>query len=198
MWITPDGVPNTVALSDPTAAMQDNFVESITSLSEDDRVQLSDTLVMLEEELFETLEIHDDARPTAPADEHLPDGHLRGAFDSLGSIVEYLGQVEIQWRLDAFFAVQDLIDSLDDDGRDPEAHTYDEPYETVVDGETWVVRHRTNEPGTYEFDWVSGPNEGYGFTSYSPSEAAKTAAELDASIRDFLSDIDPETGYLRY
>lgn len=71
-----------------------------------------------------------------------------------------------------------------------------EPYETIVEGEVWVVRQRINEPGAYEFKWVSGPNENYGFTSWTNDGSALTTAELDESIRDFLSAIDPATGYL--
>lgn len=71
-----------------------------------------------------------------------------------------------------------------------------DPYETFVDGELWVVQQRLNEPGTYEFKWVSGPNKGYGFTSATSDGAALTTAEVDESIREFLAGIDPLTGYL--
>lgn len=73
---------------------------------------------------------------------------------------------------------------------------HEPPHATVVDGETWVVRQRTDEPGTYDFEWVSGPNEGYGFTSASSDESASTATDLDDSIRLFLTMIDPATGYI--
>lgn len=73
---------------------------------------------------------------------------------------------------------------------------YDPPYETVVNGETWLVRQRTTEPGTYDFDWVSGPNENYGFTLASSDGSASTATEIDDAIRQFLTDVDPETGYI--
>ena len=70
------------------------------------------------------------------------------------------------------------------------------PYETCVEGETWIVRQRAEEPGTYDFDWVSGPNEGYGFGLSRSDGAQSTEAELDERIRDFLADIDPATGFL--
>lgn len=116
MWLTPDGVPNMVSIPDPTAAMQQSFVESIQSLSADDRARLSMLLVDLEEKLFDLLATQDGAGPDAPAWEHLPDGYLLGSFDSVESIAEYVNQVEIAWRFDSFTAVQDLIDALDDGG----------------------------------------------------------------------------------
>jgi hypothetical protein len=65
-----------------------------------------------------------------------------------------------------------------------------------VDGEEWVVRERSQEHGVYDFEWVSGPNLGYGFTSYSSVGHSKTEAQLDEAIRTFLTGINPATGYL--
>lgn len=65
--------------------------------------------------------------------------------------------------------------------------------EMQVDGETFRVG-----PGQYggtDYDWVSGPNPGYGFSSSRPFADAD-AAEHEESIRGFLSMIDPETGYI--
>ena len=197
MWITSDGIPHTVALFDPTVAMQGDFVESVAALSEDDRTRLMVRLGEVEEELLDLLQAQDGDRPSAPEEEPLPEGYLHGTFDSVEAISEYLGGVEVPWRLDALLVVQDLLDPYDPDEPEPEVE-HGEPYETVVDGETWVVRHRTNDPGTYDFDWVSGPNEGYGFALYSPDRSEKTTGELDEEIRRFLSEIDPETGYSRH
>ena len=74
--------------------------------------------------------------------------------------------------------------------------SYGPPYETCVEGETWIVRQRSNEPGTYHFDWVSGPNKNYGFTSASSDGSARTTTELDEEIRQFLRLVDPDTGYM--
>lgn len=73
---------------------------------------------------------------------------------------------------------------------------YEPPYETCVEGETWIVRQRSNAPGTYDFDWVSGPNKDYGFTSFSSDGSARTTVELDEEIRQFLTLVAPDTGYL--
>lgn len=70
------------------------------------------------------------------------------------------------------------------------------PYRTTVDGEEWVVRARDSEPGAYSFDWVSGPNPGYGFSSKESDGHACTEDELNEAIRGFLADIDPATGFL--
>jgi hypothetical protein len=70
------------------------------------------------------------------------------------------------------------------------------PFRTQVDGEDWVVNAREGEPGAYSFSWISGPNEGYGFSSKESDGHICTEEELIAAIRDFLADIDPTTGYL--
>ena len=61
-----------------------------------------------------------------------------------------------------------------------------------VDGEQFAVR-RAGDGGT-AYDWVSGPNKGYGFgSSGTPNRSVEEHRE---SIRAFLSMIDPDTGYI--
>ncbi|RLP67929.1 hypothetical protein D9V30_12400 [Mycetocola reblochoni] len=63
-----------------------------------------------------------------------------------------------------------------------------------VDGETFRVRRRVHD-GSHHYDWVSGPNDGYGFSvSRRPEPLGR--AQHDAEIRNFLAAIDPTTGYL--
>ena len=62
----------------------------------------------------------------------------------------------------------------------------------TVDGETFIVRRAAGGGTTY--DWVSGPNEGYGFGSSGPP--VQSAAEHREHIRTFLAMIDPVTGYI--
>lgn len=62
--------------------------------------------------------------------------------------------------------------------------------EVTVDGA--VFRIRTSESGTH-YDWISGPNEDYGFAS---SAGPTTIADDEEAIRHFLSMVDPATGYL--
>lgn len=63
-----------------------------------------------------------------------------------------------------------------------------------VDGETFLVRRR-NEDGSHHYDWVSGPNDGYGFSvSGGPEPASHERHE--SAIRGFLTSIDPTTGFL--
>ena len=71
---------------------------------------------------------------------------------------------------------------------------YEEPFETQVEGETWIVRQRTDEPGMYDVDWVSGPNEGYGFGWSGPS-VQRSRAQLNQDIRQFLAEFDPKIGF---
>jgi hypothetical protein len=61
-----------------------------------------------------------------------------------------------------------------------------------VDGERFAVR-RHGDDGT-AYDWLSGPNEGYGFGSSATPD--RSMEEHRESIRTFLAMIDPETGYI--
>ncbi|TDE90832.1 hypothetical protein EXU48_17140 [Occultella glacieicola] len=66
--------------------------------------------------------------------------------------------------------------------------------ETVtVDGERFEVRRWA---GTYHLTWLTGPNPGYGFSIGSNTGADLDARFLEAEIRGFLAQIDPETGHL--
>ncbi|MGO3325328.1 hypothetical protein [Gordonia sp. (in: high G+C Gram-positive bacteria)] len=77
----------------------------------------------------------------------------------------------------------------------------------VVDGETFIVRHAGDDVWSYE--WVSGPNPNYGFTSSrlrcihhtDPGDGtivpdSSVPPDHDDAIRNFLAMIDPETGYI--
>ena len=66
----------------------------------------------------------------------------------------------------------------------------------VVDGEQFDVSTRAGEPGVYDFRWTSCPNEGYGFGSAGHVGGCMTDAELGDAIRNFLSQVDPTTGYI--
>jgi hypothetical protein len=60
-----------------------------------------------------------------------------------------------------------------------------------VDGERFAIRRFGD--GTV-YDWLSGPNKGYGFASGgSPNQSVEEHREI---IRVFLAMIDPDTGYI--
>jgi hypothetical protein len=61
-----------------------------------------------------------------------------------------------------------------------------------VDGERFAVR-RSGDGGT-AYDWLSGPNKGYGFgSSGTPNRSVEEHRE---NIQSFLAMIDPITGYI--
>jgi hypothetical protein len=57
-----------------------------------------------------------------------------------------------------------------------------------------VFECRPDGRGGTDYDWVSGPNKGYGFT-VSPTEGFSLDDHRE-SIRDFLDQIDPATGFI--
>ena len=70
-----------------------------------------------------------------------------------------------------------------------------DPVLLTVDGQHFRVRERAEEPGVYDFDWLSGPQEyGFGLSGYDGSPMSLT--EMETAIREFLAQIDPATGYL--
>lgn len=77
-----------------------------------------------------------------------------------------------------------------------ERPSYDDVRELAVDGERFRVARRSGESCTYDYTWLTGPNDGYGFTTSMNVEHTMTDAEHEQTLRDFLSGIDPATGYL--
>ncbi len=61
-----------------------------------------------------------------------------------------------------------------------------------VDGEVFALRSDTR--GGTHYDWVSGPNPGYGFTMSPTADLPED--DHRENIRSFLAQIDPETGYI--
>lgn len=70
-----------------------------------------------------------------------------------------------------------------------------QPHRITVDGELWEVRERGD--GHYDFTWLSGIAPDYGFTSrVIGPEDSMTDEVIEASIRDFMSNVNRATGYL--
>jgi hypothetical protein len=83
----------------------------------------------------------------------------------------------------------------------------DYPLGVEVDGESFLIKRDPQQTGAYNYDWVSGPNSGYGFTSAfmvldelsrktSSDRPPPTLAEHLEGIRNFLEQVDPDTGYI--
>lgn len=77
----------------------------------------------------------------------------------------------------------------------PDTRTFTDLGEFTVDGETFSVR-RSDEDRTTHYDWISGPNEGYGFSSFSSSPELDGHDDHVTAIRDFLAMIDPATRFI--
>ena len=76
--------------------------------------------------------------------------------------------------------------------REPEGRPGPVLFTLHVDGERFDIRR--NRDGGTAYDWVSGPNKGYGFASSRTPE--RLVEEHQESIRTFLAMIDPDTGYI--
>ena len=63
-----------------------------------------------------------------------------------------------------------------------------------VDGERFAIRRDAWGQGGTDYDWLSGPNKGYGFSSSATPN--RSMEEHRESIRVFLAMINPETGYI--
>lgn len=70
-------------------------------------------------------------------------------------------------------------------------------FNITVDGERFAVSTSMRE-GHYgaDYAWVTGKNPGYGFGESLPYDRPPTQAEAEHSIRVFLAQVDPETGYI--
>ena len=65
-------------------------------------------------------------------------------------------------------------------------------FELEVDGEVFEVVHSPTRGSSYA--WLTGPHTGYGFGSSGPMPP--TLDDHRAAIRNFLEQIDPETGFI--
>jgi hypothetical protein len=66
-----------------------------------------------------------------------------------------------------------------------------------VDRQDFIVTPRHGEPGVYDFTWVSGTHDPHhGFSLARSDGSTMSEAAMRAAIADFLSNINPETGYL--
>jgi hypothetical protein len=71
----------------------------------------------------------------------------------------------------------------------------DDPVVMTIDGQDFRIRARAEEPGAYDFDWLSGPHD-YGFGISRSDVSAMSLPEMEEAIRGFLAQIDPATGYI--
>jgi len=78
----------------------------------------------------------------------------------------------------------------------PPSWRAERPRTVSVDGHEFVVAPRPEDAGTYDVDWTTGPNEGYGFGISGWQGRPLTPADIEEHIRGFLRGIDPQTGYM--
>lgn len=69
-------------------------------------------------------------------------------------------------------------------------------FRITVDGQEFHVRHDSQQPGCYHYSWLTGPAEGYGFSSGRSDHQKSSILDHEVEIRSFLGMVDPETGYI--
>jgi hypothetical protein len=66
-----------------------------------------------------------------------------------------------------------------------------------VEGHVFTVTEGNGRPGVYHFEWTSGAHRPkYGFSSASSDGSAMSEERMRVAIVSFLSEINPQTGYL--
>jgi len=76
----------------------------------------------------------------------------------------------------------------------PQPEVFTDLGTVTVDGERFAVRRRDGD-GSHHYDWLSGPNHGYGF-SVSGGAAPVGEERHVTAVRGFLAGVDTATGYL--
>jgi hypothetical protein len=71
-----------------------------------------------------------------------------------------------------------------------------EPTQLAVDGELFDVVADRAVPGQYHLTWATGPHPGYGFTMRTSDGQPLVEHQLLRPIREFLAQVDPQTGYV--
>ncbi|WP_371580482.1 hypothetical protein [Streptomyces sp. NBC_01314] len=71
-----------------------------------------------------------------------------------------------------------------------------EPWRMSVDGDEFEVSQPDGRPGSYNFAWLTGPDPQYGFGFSTRPPAQSTTDHLEEVIREFLSQVDPDTGHI--
>jgi len=71
-----------------------------------------------------------------------------------------------------------------------------ESWRMSVDGEEFEVSRPDGKPGTYHFTWLTGPNPGYGFGFSTHPPVPADRERLEEAVRDFLAQVDPDTGHI--
>jgi hypothetical protein len=66
----------------------------------------------------------------------------------------------------------------------------------TVDGEVFEVEADPERPGHYHFARLSGPGGGSGFSTARSDGSLMSEGEMQASIRNFLEQVDPDTGHI--
>jgi hypothetical protein len=59
----------------------------------------------------------------------------------------------------------------------------DQPIDVTVDGQVFSVVAHPDRLGQYDFAWISGPNDGYGFSSVSSDGRPMGRDDIDRAIR---------------
>lgn len=109
MWLGADGIIHTNAHATPTECMTEEMLASLAHIAKTEGEAGADFV-------FAGLEEIDPAEfaslTSGLEDQWIPDRYLDGHFTTSVELREYLRSLDIDWRYDAFFAVDDVLASL--------------------------------------------------------------------------------------
>lgn len=65
-----------------------------------------------------------------------------------------------------------------------------------IDGETFEIVSVSSDGTGFHYTWLTGRNRGYGFSSWVVGDVSNPEQWHMSSIRGFLAQIDPATGFI--
>ena len=139
-----------------------------------------------EGETYSVTLVHDELQPSGP--DRQPETQ-RGLVWLLGADVNGLNTPTFRLTVRAGSSPDEHEESLIADDASDRSQTI------IVDGEMWAISTRGD--GHIDHRWLSGIAPGYGFMARpNRPDVVPTLEQTKAAIRDFMSNVNPETGYL--
>jgi hypothetical protein len=114
MWVTPDGVQHVIALPDPTEVLTPGALASFARLVAMEDVESLE--LRLDDRLLALSDVGFLPDPEGVFVERAPEvGLLDGDLSTMEGLDAALATIDARWQVDLLFALQDLLDTLDEE-----------------------------------------------------------------------------------